>query len=98
MKNTLIEQLRNGLRRNRANFIESTRRVRERDRITKMMDRAERLREEAKELHGKANVADLVAGDLEHDAKRENDILKALPPLPQPFDPEPILTAMERRG
>ena len=96
MKNTLVEQLRKGLRRNRANFIESTRRVRERDRIARMMDRAMRLREEAKEFRGKANVADMVAGDLEHDAKRENDILEALPPLPKMFEPEPILTELEK--
>ena len=96
MKNTLVEQLRNGLRRNRSNFIESTRRVRERDRIARMMDRAVRLREEAKELRGKADIADMVAADMEHDAKREYDILEALPPLPKMFDPEPILAALER--
>ena len=98
MKNTLVEQLRKGLRRNRSNFIESTRRVRERDRIAEMMDRAVRLREEAKELREKAGIADMVAADMELDAKRENDLLEALPPLPEPFEPEPILTALERTG
>ena len=96
MKNTLVEQLRKGLQRNRANFIESTRRVRERDHITKMMDRVMRLREEAKELREKADVADMVAADVEHDAKRKDDILEALPPLPEPFEPEPILAALEK--
>ena len=96
MKNTLVEQLRKGLRRNQASFIESTRRVRERDRIAIMMDRAVRLREEAKELREKAGIADMVAADMELDAKRENDLLEALPPLPKMFDPEPILAALER--
>ena len=96
MKNTLVEQLRKGLRRNCSNFIESTRRVRERDHITEMMARAMRLREEAKRLREEAATADMTAEDMEHDAKLENDILEALPPLPEPFEPEPILTALEK--
>ena len=97
MKNTLVEQLRKGLRRNRANFIESTRRVRERDYIAEIMDRAMCLREEAKTFREEADAADIAAKELERDAKRAKDILEALPPLPEPFEPEPILTALEKR-
>ena len=98
MKNTLVEQLRKGLRRNRSNFIESTRRVRERDRIAVMMSRVRGLREEARRLREEADAADINAAGMERDAKRAKDILEALPPLPEPFEPEPILTALERTG
>ena len=98
MKNTLVEQLRKGLRRNRSNFIESTRRVRERDFIAAMTSHAMYLREVAKRFREEADVADTAAEEIEQDAKRADDMLEALPPLPEPFDPEPILTTLERTG
>ena len=97
MKNTLVEQLRKGLRRDRASFIESTRRVRERDFIADMMDCVNSRREKAKRFREEADAADIAAEELERVAKRANDMLSALPPLPEPFEPEPILTALEKR-